>query len=259
LKFLIAILITAYTFATPRVVEVYFLSEVKKETSYKLLEDKFKAFKLTAQVDMSKCVPMGDGCFHPQVGYIEGDSGKGVIEQQDGKAKDVELKTINSLEVDMIDCKEGNYFDIFCGKAKKEKRGKIHYEIWVDTSASMRRVDWSKDASHCYRRTFIENIERKCNVDVSMFDTSIKQVGSHDSLCLTYGLNDQDRMIQWVKDSSADHLLIITDIDESSVKLRNFFLSINAQIHGADYGDFTGPRLINHVEELSKACQNKKK
>ena len=263
MKLIKTILIFIYVtkvYATPVTIDVIFLSEEKKETSYHILDSFNKKIFMSTAEGKSKCVPMGDGCFHPQLGYVEGKTGVGIVEQQSEIQKDVKLKTINSLDTNMIDCKKGNYFDIFCGKAKKEKHGPEDYEIWIDTSASVRRVDWSKDKSHCARRTFIENLQRKCNINVHTFDTSIKQMGGLENLCLTYGLNDQNRMIQWIKDSNAKHLIVITDIDEASIKLRNFLNSIGANIHGADYGDFSGSKLISsYVDKLTKSCQSKKK
>lgn len=259
MRFTLTLLFSLTVFALPKRVEVVFLAPEKEAVTTEVLEEfKTKNFRKLAQADV-KCVPMGDGCFHPQLGYMEGDSAKGIVDQESGKQKEVKIKTINSMDTDMIDCKKGNYFDIFCGKAKKEKHGPVDYEIWIDTSSSLRRVDWSKEQSHCSRRTFIEKLRRSCDLEIQTFDTSIKQMGSLSNLCLTYGLNDQKRLIKWIDDSSAKHLIIVTDIDESSIELRNYLESIGAVIHGADYGDFTGKKLIEYADTFAKSCQKKKK
>lgn len=243
-------------FALPKKLEVIFLSPDKKASLLHFIQENQKKFLATAEKEKD-CVPMGDGCFHPQRGYIEGDSGKGVVEQQEDKPKKVETK--NTLESNMIDCKEGYYFDIFCGKAKKEVHGPVDYELWIDTSSSLRRFDWAEGGSHCARRSFVERVKNKCSVEVKTFDTSIKQMGGLDNLCITYGLNDQDRMISWIKDSNSKHLIVVTDIDEASIKMRDFLNSSGAIVHGADLGDFSGTRLVSYAEDLTKACQKKKK
>ena len=60
----------------------------------------------------------------------------GVIKKQ----KEVEVKTINAPETDLINCDKNSFFDIYCGKSKKPQRtAKI--EVWIDTSTSLKNID----------------------------------------------------------------------------------------------------------------------
>ena len=119
--------------ATPEQVEIIFLSEPK--TAF--FRAPFIFSEHTAQNDWQKdCIPQGDGCFHPQLGYIEKEGPK--------KAQAPQVvtppKTFNSADVDLVECREGEYFDIFCGKASKQVKKNTPVEIWVDTSASLRKM-----------------------------------------------------------------------------------------------------------------------
>ncbi|EQC46919.1 hypothetical protein M900_2545 [Bacteriovorax sp. Seq25_V] len=201
---------------------------------------------------------MEGGCFHPQLGFVEDE--KDFKKKAEEKKIDVKLKTINSLDTNMIDCKEGNFFDIFCGKAKPiTKREDVDMEIWIDTSSSLRNFDWDGDPMHCKRRSFVERLRNSCALEVKVFDTSIKQMGDLSSLCVTYGLNDQKRFIRWIEESTVDRLIIVTDIDEASTMVRDYLFKIGGKLHGADYGDFDGERLVNYVSTLETSCQKKKK
>ena len=201
---------------------------------------------------------MGDGCFHPQLGFVEENPGAKVIPEGDQSSvldKDKTLKTINSAESDMVDCKEEKFFDIFCGKAGKRKRGPVDLEVWIDTSSSMRNVDFSLEKDECFRKSFVERLKMSCAIDVATFDTSIKSLGGLKNLCLNYGLNDQDRLIDWIKRSEAKKLIILTDIDEASMKLKDFLFRIGANIKGADLGDFDGDMLLKYTSKISKNCK----
>ena len=66
-------LIPGLSFATPQKIEMIFLSPLKVSMILKQL-DKMNAAQMSkklTQTDMERCVPMGDGCFHPQYGYME--------------------------------------------------------------------------------------------------------------------------------------------------------------------------------------------
>jgi len=198
------------------------------------------------------CVPMGDGCFHPQLGFVKGDSGA-------GKKETIlkPLKTINSREVDLIKCKKGNYFDIFCGKASgAAKRSGI--EFWIDTSSSMRNIDYNKDPQFCERRVIVRKIRDACGekINLQVFDTSKKELGVSSSVCQNYGLNNQKKLIKWIKDSNAKSVYIVTDIDEFSIQLRDFLVSSGAHIYGGDSGTYSMKDLHNYVDgAVSKYCK----
>ncbi len=242
------------SFALPKSVEVIFLSSTKEKSTNKIIKNK----NLIAAKE--NCVPMGDGCFHPQYGLLdpkEGQKIKPLIDDSKPvlKGTDTELKTFNAIESDMVDCKKDFFFDIFCGKAKPIQKGPKDLEVWIDTSSSMRRVDFSKEENHCYRRSFIERLKNSCEVSVATFDTSIKSLGGLNNLCINYGLNDQERIMDWIQRSNAKKLIIVTDIDEATLELRDYLFKIGAKIHGADMGDFDGHRLLNYISKLSKKCK----
>jgi len=258
LKYFLIFLYSLSIFATPKNVEVIFLSPAKpkKPSTTNLFFTSLISKKIAFSMD--NCQPMEGGCFHPQLGFVEDkeDHDKKKEEQQ----RNVKLKTINSLDTNMIDCKEGNYFDIFCGKAKPvAKQEAVDLEIWIDTSSSLRNFDWDGDPSHCSRRSFVERLQKNCSLEVKVFDTSIKQMGDLSSLCVTYGLNDQKRFIRWIEDSNAERLIIVTDIDEASTMVRDYLFKIGGKLYGADYGDFDGEKLVNYVTTLETSCQKKKK
>ena len=238
--------------ATPKKVEIVFLSEAKATS---LINPLWMPLALTAQADWDKdCVPTGDGCFHPQLGYVEKDGIKKPKPLEESKP----LKTFNSSDVNLVDCREGEYFDIFCGKEKKEEIVSNDVEIWIDTSASLRKMDFSTDPARCVRRSFVEKIQKQCGagkVVVQTYDTSIKTMGSLEGLCQNYGTNDVSRLIKWIKASNAKYLLIVTDLDELSRELRDFLDSIEAVYHGGDLKSYTAKELEGFVDVVKKHCK----
>ncbi|EQC45964.1 hypothetical protein, partial [Bacteriovorax sp. DB6_IX] len=61
-------------YALPKQVDIIFLAAKKTAHLKELTKDQFPiVLRALAQND-EKCLPMGDGCFHPQLGYIEGKS-----------------------------------------------------------------------------------------------------------------------------------------------------------------------------------------
>lgn len=243
--------------ATPQKIEMIFLSPAKVSMILEQL-DKLETMKFSkhiAQADMDNCVPMGDGCFHPQYGYIE----KAQPKKEDPKVleeKKLELKNFNAVETSMINCDPNNYFDIFCGK-ERPNAAPAEIEVWFDISSSLKTVDYNKDPDQCARRSFIEKVQLTCKskVNVSVYNTSIKQAGESSSVCLSYGTNDQSRLLRWMKDSKARHLLIVTDIDEMSVEMRSFLENSGAKMTGDGVKAFTANDLIDYAKEFTKMCR----
>jgi len=259
--FFILCLIPTMVWATPQKIEMIFLSPAKVSMLLEQLDkmEKRSMSKHIAQADMENCVPMGDGCFHPQYGYIEkkpdvGTSAKAIADKKE--EKEVELKNFNALETNMVSCDKNNYFDIFCGK-ERPSSAPAEIEVWFDISSSLKTVDYNKDPDHCARRSFIEKVQLTCKskVNVSVYNTSIKQVGENSSVCMSYGMNDQARILRWMKDSKAKHLLIITDIDEMSVEMRSFLESNGAKMTGDGVKAFTANDLIDYAKEFTKMCR----
>jgi len=234
--------------------EVHFFFVSPKRTS---LYEGFNLFPILSgsylAANETECVPMGDGCFHPQLGFVEGDAGAG---KKDQILKP--LKTINSSEVDLVKCDKGNYFDIFCGKATGGPSRRTGVEVWIDTSSSMRNIDYNSDPQFCERRTIVKKVRDACGekINFQIFDTAKKELGVASGSCQNYGLNNQKKMIKWIKDSNAKVVYLITDIDEYSIELRDFLVSISAQIYGGDFGAYSMKDLQQFMDgAVSKYCK----
>lgn len=194
--------------ATPRSVEFWFFSAepgmadglIKRITAGPLLTQNFD------------CVPMGEGCFHPQLGYIsEGEEKKQYKEEEFVKP---------TLDTNLIDCDKNYHFDLYCGVASKRKATGTH--IWFDISTSMRRIAPGKKG--CPQAAFIRKIESSCgdSITISLFNTRLISMSSADSACSYMGLNNRKRLVTDIKELSADRLIVITDTDEYMEELRTF-------------------------------------
>lgn len=257
------LLLSCQSFASPQKIEMIFLSpqkvselleQIKKQnTSTNLL-----GFLAEADLDLKNCTPMGDGCFDPQLGYIEKKpegSGRNspIVLPKD---PELQLKTFNALETNLVNCDKGNYFDIFCGKERA--RGKpAEIEVWFDISSSLRTVDYNKDPDHCNRRTFMTKVMEGCKdkVRVSVYNTSLKEVGDFSTVCMAYGMNDESKLLQWLKDSQAKTLVLVTDIDEMSQALKDFLSERGAKMIGDGVKPFSSTDLVNYANDFIKTCK----
>jgi len=250
--------------ATPLKIQMIFLSPQKIAQVINLIDKNKLEMSFSLLADSStedgKCVPMGEGCFHPQHGYMDKKpSDSAMIKVAPVAAPsdpELKLKTFNAIETNMINCEKGNYFDIFCGK-EKPKAAAAEVEIWFDISSSLRTVDFSKDGNFCDRRSFMSKVMDGCksNVRVSVYNTSLKEVGDHSGTCLAYGTNDESRLLKWIKESSAKTLLIVTDVDEVSGEMRDFLDERGAKILGDGVKPFTSTDLINYANDFIKTCK----
>lgn len=251
--FQLCLLFTWSALAAPGQVEVVFLSE---PSATSLKEPIWKPLGLVALADdnyKENCIKTGDGCFHPQLGFIPDET---KAAKQENPVK-LEYKTFNSDEVNLVECREGEYFDIFCGKEKKRAQKTSEVEIWIDTSSSLRKMDYSPDPSRCVRRSFVEKLQDQCKdskLAVLTYDTSIKLAGSNESLCQNYGTNDTERLIKWIKASEAKYLFIVTDIDELNHELRDYLDSIGAIYHGSGVKSTSVKELESYVSVVKKQC-----
>jgi hypothetical protein len=257
--------------ATPKKIEMIFMAQGKITQLIQMLDNKDSEMVLKKiaqdQTYQDNCVPMGDGCFHPQYGYLDR---KPVVTSpppatdttpkvelgaqgvSDAKTPDFQLKTFNATETSLVNCEKGNYFDIFCGKAKAQGKP-AEVEIWFDVSSSMRAIDYNKDPNYCNRRSFLTKVMEGCKDKVSayIYNTSLKQLGDSASACLSYGGNDEDKLMQWIKDSQAKTLLIVTDLDEMSKGMRDFMDREGAKLIG-EMKPFTSTDLPGYAKEFSK-------
>ncbi len=239
--------------ALPRKVSVFFLSALTQQKST-WLPNGVELLGKIAQNEIYECQPMGGGCFHPQLGFIEDPD---QLTKED-EAQPLKLKTMNAIETNVMDCDDNYYFDMYCGKAKPVvKQTKAKLELWIDTSSSLRAVDNVQAENFCYRKSFAERVVEGCGdkVRISLFDTSKKAMGAFNDLCGSYGLNDQTRLMKWIEDSTADHLVLVTDIDELSMRLSDFLDRIGAKIYGVGTTGLEGPQFTDYAKEIAKSCQ----
>ncbi len=258
MKWILTLLFSMSAMAAPGSLEVWFLSASKVAELNYFIQNKPYIFRApTAEL---QCQEMGDYCFDPQVGLYK----KGGDFEEVGIAKLEEKKgpsipAAKSVERELIDCDPRNYFDIFCGKAKKEAvQGKSKLDLWIDTSSSMREMDFSDKNGSCFRKSLVTRLDLNCGfnqkVNVMMFDTSIKQAGTPDSLCQNVGLNDQKRLMDWIERSDAKNLVIITDIHEFHREFSDFVESKSGKLRG-DKDPLTASQMMDLVDNLAKLCK----
>lgn len=257
-KWLLVLLISLNAFAAPQSVEVWFLSAQKKAEVQRLINKKpFVLRSLTAEL---QCQEMGDYCFDPQYGlYKKDDFSTTISTDEMVEDKGPSIPSGKSVERDLIDCDPNNFFDIFCGKARKEAKGfETKLDLWIDTSSSMREMDFSDKNGACFRKSMMQRLDGVCpfnqKVNVMMFDTSIKQAGTIDSLCNNSGLNDYKRLIDWIERSEAKRLVIITDIYEFHKEFSDYIESKHGKLRG-DKDPLTASQLLDLVDDLSKTCK----
>lgn len=257
IKWLFCFIFAQGALAAPQNIEVWFLSAHKKAVVQRIINEKPFALKsLTAEL---QCQEMGDFCFDPQFGLYKKDDSNGEVDTSKViKEKAPEIPAAQSIDRDLINCDPKNYFDIFCGKARKEAKTSFKLDIWIDTSSSMREMDFSDKEGGCFRKSMMKRLDESCafnkKVNVMMFDTSIKQAGSMDSLCNNQGLNDAKRMIDWIERSDAKKLVIITDIYEFHKDFADYIESKNGMFRG-DKDPIVAAQLLDMVDDLAKSCR----
>lgn len=248
-------------FAMPKHFEVWFLST----DSVSWIDQFDQNYKYSKEIARAlQCQQMGEYCFDPQVGlYKRGEEGK-VQEEVDPSAVEREAKydflpANNGLERNMIDCDKEQMFDIFCGKSQKKMiQGKTNLEIWVDTSSTMKQADFAGFDKECKRERFLKDLNATCPINQKMkvyyFEEYRKEAGSFDRVCLSGGLNNMKRLMQDVKQSKADNIIIITDIFEAD---ENFIGAIEATGRGTIKGlnkPMYAKDLKSELKRVRKLC-----
>lgn len=245
--------------AAPGSIEVWFLSNAKVTEVQKLLDrPQYIYYKQTAEL---QCQEMGDFCFDPQYGlYKKGDI-EAEVKDEEGqieKVKAPSIPTAKSVDRELINCDPNNYFDIFCGKARKEAKSDPKLDLWIDTSSSMKEFDFINSSGGCNRKSLVKRLDESCGfnqkVNVMMFDTTIKQAGTMDSLCNNQGLNDSKKLMDWIERSTAKKLVIITDIYEFHKDFSDYIESKHGKFRG-DKDPLRAADLMNLVDELEKTCR----
>lgn len=266
MKFFIAIIIFLFSlgaYPSPQKIEMIFLSPQKVSQLLEIIDkqnNSEKIFTLLSQADqdLKNCVPMGDGCFDPQLGYIEKKPAKSMSSAPivTTENSEFQFKTFNAIETSLVNCDKENYFDIYCGQ-EKAKRKPPEIEIWFDISSSLRTVDYSKDSNNCNRRFFMTKVMSGCNdkVKVSVYNTSLKEVGDFSSVCMAYGTNDEARLLRWMKETETKLLIIVTDIDEISLPMKNFLSERGARMIGDGVKPFSSTDLVEYANDIVKMCK----
>lgn len=251
------LLISFSAVAAPKEIEVWFISNSKTALLIELLNR--PQFIYRSPVAELQCQEMGDFCFDPQYGlYRKDDSSLDIVETSKIASDGPSIPSSKSVDRELIDCDKNNKFDIFCGKAKAEAKVTTKLDIWIDTSSSMREFDFPQKDGGCHRKSFMKQIDEVCgfnqNVNVMMFDTSIKQAGTIDQLCNNQGLNDYKRLMDWIERSEAKKLVVITDIYEFHKEFSDYIESKNGKFRG-DKDPLTAKQMVDIADQLAKSCK----
>lgn len=208
-----------------------------------------------------ECIPYGEGCFHPQLGYIEDEDKKKKLEKQPRETVgNDDVKTINADDVNLIDCEKKYYFDMYCGKASKGKAVKEsspQYQLWIDISSSMKQVDFSRDEGFCERRRIVAKLEDHCKgkLDVFTFNTSRQHAGGLENTCLNYGTNNGRKLAHWLETTEAKNVVIVTDVDEYEGPFREYLDKVGAEIIGIGVKPLYASDLDGLFDSMKTVCQ----
>jgi hypothetical protein len=260
IRYFALVLISFSALAAPKDIEVWFVSNAKTALLYELLNRPQYIYR--APTAALQCQEMGDYCFDPQYGlYKKNDANAEVVDTKAIETDGPSIPHGKSVERDLIDCDPKNYFDVFCGKAKKQPEAApvvAKLDLWIDTSSSMREFDFSDKDGSCHRKSLVKQLDDACGfnqkVNVMMFDTSIKQAGGIDSLCTNQGLNDYKRLMDWIERSEAKKLVVITDIYEFHKEFSDYIESKHGKFRG-DKDPLTAKQLVNLADQLVKSCK----
>lgn len=177
----------------------------------------------------------------------------------------IDLDSVNSEFTHNLDCKEQEFFDIYCGKANKiKKKGpsqrKGGFEVWIDTSTSMRDSDYQFKSGTCFREDFAKRLRAKCGgVQLYQYASSKKQVGSISTLCENHEQNNLGRFKKWLKESTADSVLIITDAGSVDLEFQQLIDSLGGKMTGIEDRMIGAKHLKDYVDQYQKVCQRLKK
>ena len=257
-----SLLVSLGSWAMPETFEVWFLQTPPTEVT--LIHTHYKS---VAQSKL-QCQKMGDYCFDPQVGLYKLGEEKQIQIQNDYQKMDLkekydQLPFASSLDRKMVDCTRKDLFDIYCGHAEGEEEtlggAKVGMmEIWVDTSSTMRQVDFSLTRPTCERERFLESVLQSCKRDKRVklysFDTYKREMDVVARVCHNEGLNDMKRIMKDIKASRSKKILIITDIFEAEADFINFIESTPGGSHRGLDQPLYARDIHKHIERLVKEC-----
>jgi hypothetical protein len=262
LLLVLIIFLSQSAWAMPKHFEVWFLS-IDRAAFLDQLLYKTRYSKMTAQSGL-QCQPMGEYCFDPQVGlYKRGQEGEIQEELDYAVAEDMEeyndLPTASSVDRNMIECEEGMLFDMFCGKAKAEKKSKVKLEVWFDVSSTMKQVDPTPTKDICKRQSFISAVDIKCpmgqKMNVHIFTETKKETDTFERVCLSYGLNEIGRLMKQIEESKVDNLIIVTDIFEASERFVSFIENSGVGTHRGVDEPFYAKDMKKLQQKVISYCQ----
>ncbi len=255
---LVPLIFVAAAAAAPKEIEVWFLSNTKTALLRELLDR--PAYVYRAPVAELQCQEMGDFCFDPQYGLYKKDDAGGPTDVATEKILSATptIPTGASVDRELVLCDGTNRFDIFCGKARGTPAAAPKFDLWIDTSSSMKEFDFQRPDGSCHRKSLVKSLDDTCGfnqkVNVMMFDTSIKQAGSMEQLCNNQGLNDYKRLMDWIERSDVRKLVIVTDIYEFHKEFADFIEAKKGKFRG-DKDPLTGTQLSALADELAKSCR----
>ncbi len=236
--------------ALPEQIEFWFFAPPTRALILPILYP-FQFSKQLAQNEFD-CVPMGDGCFHPQLGFIEG-------EKADGKPRALgEVKTTPAtLDQDLIECQENYAFDLFCGQARAKESMKelpvAGFEVWFDMSASMQAI--YNQTGRCLQEQFVERLQVNCKAQLSLkgFQSKVFALSHAREACSYRGSNDGKTLVEELMKSHARKVLVISDTDEYAGELRKFIEQGNYSVKGMGTPLFASS-LLSLIPSLNNIC-----
>lgn len=253
-SFVLSFVLTAL--AAPKELEVWFLSPPSTSRWEHLLAPRIPGRHLLAQA----CEPVGDFCFDSRLGLYP----KTRVPPREPEAPLIDdglpqLPTATSLDRTLVNCDAQYAFDIFCGRATREESPTAGgaLEIWIDVSSSMRAMDPETKDGSCFRSQLVTKMRSSCkagSVTIKGFDTSLRDLGAAEGACVNQGMNNAKRLMEWMEESKAQKILLITDVYEYQAELAQFLEAKVAKIRG-DRGSFPAAQMLDYATELAKACE----
>ena len=251
-------------------VEVWFLNHKKPKRQSSIPFKLHRQFAHYAQME-TKCIEVDGYCYDSKLGiYVKPEQlsqstmmmheKKDIAEAPEAASFDGPIATTKAellQNADLVKCDKDQFFDLFCGQSKKvEALTSGGIEVYIDTSSSLYAIDPEDESQSCARKKFAESIQSACaDVQFFAFDTNKKSVTNLQDLCLNVGLNDTKKIIEWVEESTAQHMIILTDIGEYTTELSDYLTKIGGQIKGAEVEEpFTPLELVAHASLVAKHC-----
>jgi len=267
---MVSFLLLQESYARAKQVELWFLNTRKIKKSFQHpFKLKQASMALLAQMTPA-CIPVDGFCYDAKLGiYVKPEQlseSRPILSAPepeqvpeaasfDGPVPNTKADQLQSAN--LIECDQNQFFDLFCGEARKDKslepRG---FEVWIDTSSSLYAIDPEDDYKNCARKKFVEELQQSCqDLKFFGFDTNKKQLSNTQDLCLNVGLNDTKKLISWIEESNAERLIIITDIGEYTTELSSYMTSIAGQLKGAEVEEpLTPQELVSYASLVAKYC-----